>query len=57
MKNTFPKMPTPKFRHPHFGEVMTPKWQRQRYESLLYFAQISRQIPPSFFPASRFFHW
>ena len=36
-------MPTPKFRHPHRRRVGIPKFHRQRYSALAYFAGITNQ--------------
>lgn len=41
-KNKFPKMRTPKFRHPHGGGIAIPKYHRKRYGALAYFASITK---------------
>jgi len=48
LKNKFPKMPTPNFRHPHRGSVVIPKYHRTRYGALLYFASITKPAPTPF---------
>jgi hypothetical protein len=47
-KNNFPKMPTPKFRHPHGRSITIPKHARTRYGALVYFAGITKQSLPDF---------
>jgi len=44
-KNTFPKMPTPKFRHPHGRSILTRKSQPQKWAALVYFAGITKPAP------------
>lgn len=43
MKNNFPKMKTPKFRHPNTNGVTIKKHHRKRYAALCYFAGIAKQ--------------